>query len=69
MSILSELQEEAEAKRKQVVDLERTLADLQKELRDLQRIAGELPWYRKYAPHLAIAGAITAAITYLSLRK
>jgi len=31
--------------------------------------AAEVPWYKKYAPHLAIAGAITAVIAYLSLKK
>ena len=32
-------------------------------------IGEAVPWYKKYAPHLAIAGAITAVITYFSLRK
>ena len=31
--------------------------------------AAEVPWYKRYAPHLAVGGAITTAITYFSLRK
>lgn len=29
----------------------------------------EVPWYKKYAPHLIIGGAIVAIVTYFSLRK
>ncbi len=31
--------------------------------------AAEVPWYKKYAPHLAIIGGIGAVITYLTLKK
>ena len=28
-----------------------------------------VPWYKRYAPHLIIGGAIVAVVTYFSLRK
>lgn len=32
--------------------------------------AAEVPWYKKYAPHLALGGVATAGlVTYFSLRK
>jgi len=31
--------------------------------------AAEVPWYKKYAPHLAIIGVVGTVITYYSLKK
>ena len=72
MDELGTLRAEVEARKEQVAGLEATLASLQEELRLLQEqmgIIGEVPWLRKYAPHLAIVGALGAAITYFTLRK
>lgn len=34
-----------------------------------EAIAAEVPWYKKYAPHLTIGGALAGAIVYLTTRK
>jgi len=70
MGELEALQAEFEARQQQVTELEATLAGLQEELAALKKqILGEVPWYKKYAPHLAIIGAVSAVITYYSLKK
>lgn len=70
MDDLGTLRAEVEARKEQVAELEATLASLQEELKALQAQIGiEVLWYKKYAPHLAIVGALGVAITYFTLRK